>query len=412
MPKILITGKRLFSTMIYGRYNTGGSEPPSDWMQPDFDDQIWPIAPGGFGYNDGDDNTEIPTTLAMYMRRNFIVVDTALINMAVLHADYDDAFVAYLNGVEIARHNIGEVGIPPAYNETSFTDHEAVLYQGGVPESYLLYKDDLADLLVEGTNTLAIQVHNVGWGSSDFSSNFFLSFGITDESMTYEDPPSWFTSPIFSTSLPLIIINTTETPEIYDEPRVPAHMGIVNNGAGQMNSIFDPYNAYDGRIEIEIRGASSQMFPKKNYGFETQLEDGSNNNISLLGMPEENDWILHGPYADKSLLRNVLAYYMARRTGHYAPRTRLCELIVNDDYRGVYMLTERIKRDENRVDVAKLTPEDIEGDELTGGYILQIDRDNEDIDGDGWYSNFPNYKFFAFDDPDYDELLPVQKTIY
>jgi CotH kinase protein/Secretion system C-terminal sorting domain len=209
-----------------------------------------------------------------------------------------------------------------------------------------------------------------------------------------------------TSNLPLIIINTTETDDIYDEPKVPADMGIIDNGPGQMNSSTDDYNDYDGRISIEIRGASSQMFPKKNYSFETQDTLGENNNVSLLGLPEENDWVLHGPYSDKSLLRNVLAYHIGEVTGKYTPRTRLCEVIINGDYRGVYMLTEAIKRDENRVDIAKLTPEDISGDEITGGYILQIDRDN----GTGWTSSFPDNKYYVFEDPKHDELVQAQKS--
>jgi len=404
-----------WETVVYNndiwRYQIGNSEPSADWMQADFDAMQWAIGTGGFGYGDGDDNTQIPITTSVYMRHVFQLVDTAAIEMAILHADYDDAFVAYLNGVEIARRNIGNVGIPPAFDDTADDYREAEWYQGGVPEAFIFYGESLKDLIQEGTNILAIQVHNHSINSSDLSSNFFFSVGISDTSMNYGSTPNWFYTPTeISSNLPLVIINTTETDEIYDEPRVPAQMGIIDNGTGQTNSIFDEKNDYNGRISIEIRGASSQMFPKKNYGFETQTTDGENNNVSLLGMPEENDWILHGPYADKSLLRNVLAYHLARTTGHYAPRTRLCELIINDDYRGVYILTERIKRDNNRVDIANLKPEDIAGDELTGGYILQIDRDNEYIPNDGWYSSFPDWKFYAYDSPDFDVIQPEQSN--
>lgn len=404
-----------WETIVYHndiwRYRIGNSEPPADWMQADFNAGQWAIGTGGFGYGDGDDNTQITNTTSVYIRRTFQLIDTAAIKMAILHSDYDDAFVAYLNGVEITRRNIGTVGIPPAYDDTANDYREAEWYQGGTPEAFTLYGASLKNLMQEGTNTLAIQVHNHDIGSSDMSSNFFFSVGISDTSMNYGNTPAWFYTPLaFSSNLPLIVINTTETDEIYDEPRVAAQMGIIDNGPGQTNSSFDDFNGYDGRIAIEIRGASSQSFPKKNYGFETQLPDGENNNVSLLGMPEENDWILHGPYADKSLLRNVVAYHLARSTGHYAPRTRLCELIVNDDYRGVYILTERIKQDNNRVDIANLKPEDIAGDELTGGYILQIDRDDEDNPNDGWYSSFSPWKFFAYDSPDYDVIQPEQSN--
>lgn len=402
-----------WETVVYNtdvwRYFIGDSDPSSNWNTSSFNDNQWAIGIGGFGYGDNDDNTIIKKTTSVYLRKIFELVDTSNIVFVALHADYDDAYVAYLNGVEITRQNIGHPGIPPAYYQTADDYHEAILYQGGIPEVFMIPESTLKNLLKEGENVLAIQVHNQNINSSDLSSNFFLSVGISDSSMTYGNPPNWFSEPFNSSNLPLIIINTTETSEIYDEPRVKAHMGIIDNGPGQRNNLSDELNQYDGQISIEIRGASSQGFPKKNYGFETQEANGDNLNVSLLGMPEENDWVLHGPYADKTLLRNVLAYHMGRITDRYAPRTRLCELLINGDYRGVYILTERIKRDKNRVDIAKLTPEDVSGDELTGGYILQIDRDDASTDEDGWYSNFPDNKFYAFDDPDYDELLPVQK---
>ena len=395
-------------------YEIGSSDIPSIWVNPSYDVSQWETGPGGFGYGDEDDNTIITECVSVYLRIDFELVDTSVIHYGILHADYDDGFVAYLNGVEIARSDFfGTVGNPPDFFETA-DFHEATLYQGGVPEDYLLSGPSFNSLIREGANTLAIQVHNQDISSSDLSSNFFLSLGISDNSMNYNNTPPWFVSPFidlnFESNLPLIIITTTETDEIYNEPRVPALMGIIDNGAGQTNSTNDPYNGYNGFISIETRGESSQMFPKKNYGFETQLENGENNNVELLGMPEENDWVLHGPYSDKSLLRNVVAYHMGEVTGRYTPRTRLCEVIINDDYQGVYVLTEKIKRDVNRLDIANLRPEDVDGDEVTGGYLFQIDRDNPTVDNDGWYSIHPNYNFYAFDDPEHDELVIQQKT--
>ena len=94
----------------------------------------------------------------------------------------------------------------------------------------------------------------------------------------------------------------------------------------------DSFNGYDGQISIEIRGSSSQMFPKKQYALETQDIDGENLNVSILGMPAENDWILYAPYSDKSLLRNFLVYELARNMGRYASRTRFCELVINKNW--------------------------------------------------------------------------------
>ncbi len=192
-----------------------------------------------------------------------------------------------------------------------------------------------------------------------------------------------------TSSLPIVVIDTGGKP-IVDTPRTEAHLGIIDNGPGRMNGIGDPYNGYDGHIAIEIRGSSSQMFPKKGYGFETRTEDGANNNVSLLDLPRENDWILHGPYSDKSLIRNVLAYTLARRMGRYASRSALCELVVNGDYRGIYVLLEKIKRDRFRVNIADLPPDIVDGDDLTGGYIIKVDKTAGDK-VEGWQSTIPPY---------------------
>ena len=414
-----ITGSPLFAqnidhweTVVYNNevwtYTLGDSEPPANWNEISFNANGWSTGAGGIGYGDDDDNTEISSTLSLYMRRVFDFSDLSKIEMILMHADYDDAFVAYLNGVEIARRFIGSTGLNPTHDQSADGFHEASMPSGGSPDVLLIDKNIFDAVAVEGQNVLAIQVHNENVNSSDMSSNFWLSVALNDASSIYGPTPDWFFSPFFSSNIPLVFIETLETDEIYDEPKVPAHMGIIDNGPGNLNNYNDSYNGYDGFISIEIRGASSQSFPKKNYGFETQDAAGENNNVSLLGMPEENDWILHGPFPDKSLMRNVLAYHMGRLTGRYAPRTRHCELIINGDYRGVYVLTERIKRDANRVDIAKLKPEDISGDELTGGYILQIDRDDDSTDEDGWYSEYPDYKFFAYNYPDYDDIMPEQ----
>ena len=103
--------------------------------------------------------------------------------------DYDDAFVAYLNGVEIARDNIGEVGDHPAYNQLSDGFHESLMYQGGSPDYFYLINLKTSGLLLPGDNVLAIQVHNQSLTSSDLSAIPFLSVGIIDESFTWNKAP-------------------------------------------------------------------------------------------------------------------------------------------------------------------------------------------------------------------------------
>ena len=124
--------------------------------------------------------------------------------------------------------------------------------------------------------------------------------------------------------------------EIIDDPRIPAYMGIIDNSSG-INQIDDPYNDYDGHITIEKRGNSSQWQEKAPYRFETVDSDGENNNVELLGMPTENDWVLYAPWQDKTMIRNALTYNLSNQIGRYASRTRHIELYINEEYRGVYV---------------------------------------------------------------------------
>ncbi len=389
------------------------TELPTDWNSLGFDDTSWLTGPGGFGYGDDDDGTEIAPAISVYLRRIFNVSDAGELIRAIVHADYDDGFVAYINGTEIGRsENLGDPGIFVPYDGTASNNHEAQLYWGSYPDAYMLDSLDLASLLLPGDNCLAVQVHNVGLSSSDMSSNFFLTFGIADGSTYYGSPPDWFQAPFsFSQSnLPIVIIDTFGE-EIVNDPRITAHMGIINNETG-INQIDDPFNGYDGLISIEIRGSSSQSFPKKQYALETQDSEGENLNVPVLGMPEENDWILHAPYSDKSLLRNYLSYELARDMGRYASRTRFCELVINGDYKGLYIFMEKVKRDNNRVDISQLGPDEITGDDLTGGYIVKIDKWDGETN-DGWYSESPLGGFdgvwYQYHYPKPDDIVEEQR---
>ncbi len=211
-----------------------------------------------------------------------------------------------------------------------------------------------------------------------------------------------------SSDLPIVLINTQGGVPIVDDPRVVANMAVIDNGPGNMNYVTDPPTNYDGRIEIEIRGSTSQQYPKKNYGFETQDSMGLNLNVALLGMPIENDWILYGPYPDKTCIRNVLTFHLAREMGHYASNTRYCELVVNGDYRGLYVMMERIKRDLNRVNILDIH-DPLFNDTITGGYIMKVDKLTGEV-GFSWASDYDNEVLFQFHDPEYDEIYTPQTS--
>lgn len=372
------------------RYLEGSFEPDSNWRKMNFDDSSWPQGQGGIGYGDGDDTTVINPVSSLYMRKSFIIIDTSDIVAGVLDVDYDDAFVAYLNNVEIARANVGIIGDYPPYNQNASSLHEAQMYQGGNPDQFVINTQLLKDIILPGNNILSLQFHNDNITSSDLTARVFLSFGITTNTSNYNPTPSWFVPPLIFTSsnLPIVVINTNGQ-NIQDDPRIVCDMGIIFNGVGLMNNITDPYNEYSGKISIEYRGSSSQSFPKKAYALETQDSLGNNNNVSILGLPKENDWILYAPYTDKSLMRNVLTFDIGRKMGRYTSRTRYVELFVNGDYRGVYVFMEKLKRDKNRINIAKLDLDDNAGDSLTGGYIIKVDK-YTGTGGDDWLSDFSN----------------------
>lgn len=169
---------------------------------------------------------------------------------------------------------------------------------------------------------------------------------------------------IEKSNLPIIKIDTNGQ-TIPDDPKISAHMGIIDNGGD--NDVNAAFNGYDGAIGIERRGTTSQFFPKKQYSLETLDEAGEETDVELLGLPEESDWILYSAFSDKSLMRNNLVYQTAAELGYYASRQVFVELFLNDDYQGVYVLLERIKRDKNRVDISK-----VKDGEVTGGYLLEF----------------------------------------
>jgi len=180
-----------------------------------------------------------------------------------------------------------------------------------------------------------------------------------------------------STNLPIVGIFTYFT-AIPDTPKIRALMGIIDNGYNVTNHISDTNYTFYGNIGIEQRGSISQQwwYWQKSYGLETRDSLGNDSSAIILNMPKESDWVLYSPYDDRTLMRNVLTYDLARQMGYYASRTRYCELMLMDfltwNYKGVYVMMEKIKRDHNRVDIAKLDADDNAGDSLTGGYIIAV----------------------------------------
>ncbi len=323
---------------------------------------------------------------------------------------WDDDLVIWLKSpdntlVELTSHNGGG---DDNYHQTCFNmSADSLITQAWAPfTGTFVPEGNLGDFNngqdPNGTWQLVI-VDEYPYADQGHVLSWLISFGMNAPAPT---------TPFDSTNLPLITINTNGQ-LITDPVRISASMKIINNGSGIYNHASDiPQLATP--ISIEKRGSSSIGFPQCSYGFETEDSAGNNFNVSLLGMPEENDWILYGPYDDKSLMRNALIYHLSNEIGRYASRTAYCEVLINNSYQGIYLLEEKIKQNENRVDIAKLDTDDISGDAVTGGYIMKVDKfDGEVI---GYFTS--QYKpcddssvtetIFQYHDPSPDKIKPEQ----
>jgi len=181
--------------------------------------------------------------------------------------------------------------------------------------------------------------------------------------------------------LPIIFVDTKQKcldNKVTD--KIPATMRVLD---GKTNNVADSAKGTLYDIGIKVRGQSSAMFPKPGYSIEIRDEKGEGKDVSLFGLPPFDDWVLHGPYVDKSMLRNALAYWLFRQAGRYAPRTKHFDLYINGVYRGVYVLVEKIKRGKYRVNISKLKETDIAGDSLTGGYLWAFDKVGTNTGGGG-----------------------------
>ena len=167
----------------------------------------------------------------------------------------------------------------------------------------------------------------------------------------------------FDSNLPIVLIDSqgydfsNDSDARTDYPAQPVCAGFFEIGAGGRAAVSAPAQ-FIGRAGMNVRGASSKGWPKKQFKFETWDEEDGDRDVALLGMPSDSDWILHAPYFDKSLMRNDFVYHWWARLGYYSPRTRFVEVFLNpnptqafnmDHYRGVYVLTEKIKRSGDRI---------------------------------------------------------------
>lgn len=231
----------------------------------------------------------------------------------------------------------------------------------------------------------------------------------------------------FTSNLPLVIINTFNQPISYQDYYA-ASVRFINASGGRA-SLVGPAD-FDGSTDLKRRGFSSLRYPKMSFTLKTRDDDGEKEKAPVFGLPADSDWVLYAPYVDKTLMRDALAYELSNEMGRYAPRTRFVEVFLHRssgklsyrDYVGVYVLTEKIKRGKERVNIAKLKPDQNSEPEISGGYILKRDHGAMSGGGRGGWGGPPRpsndgmgfitprrlHLFYV--EPKEDELTPAQRS--
>lgn len=242
-------------------YFVGTQEPPASWRRLDFNDNNWEIGPSGFGDGDDDDATEIievglEEALSVYIRKTFDIDNVSEVQTGLLHIDFDDAFVAWLNEVEIARENIGYIGNFPAYYDTvDIRTHEAELYRGGRPNHYLI--ENIQSILQNGENVLTIQTNSL---DSDMSMIPFLTLGFATE-----PADSIYVSPIVEPNL----LNLHTNFSLNENEPV-----ILSNAAGNIIDQLEP-----GFIPLDSSFGRQPDGSDNLYFLSITTPDSTNNNV-------------------------------------------------------------------------------------------------------------------------------------
>ena len=232
---------------------------------------------------------------------------------------------------------------------------------------------------------------------------------------------------INQTNLPIVFIDTRHgdvSPNIIHKDYViPARMKIISNedGINYGDTLAHPDQTvdYDGWISIRYRGNTSfSASEKKPYAIrtlETDDVEGKKRKAAIMGMPKDNKWVMLAPYNDRSMIRDVMMFQLARPYFDYVPRAKHCEMVLDGIYYGVFVMCEKPSQGKHRLNLDD--PGD-SGDELTGGYHLEIDRDDEKYffrskhilkDKNGRAYTYNNRTVFQYKFPDYEDMTDTQR---
>ncbi|MDP6752151.1 MAG: CotH kinase family protein [Verrucomicrobiota bacterium] len=453
------------------------SHETQNWTDPDFKPtSSWKTGRSGFGFQRTDSTllglikTKVSTSKrVIWTRKDFTIKNRDDLGYLILRIQFDDGFVAYLNGKKIASQNAPD---NPKYNsyatannnngsfmDFDLTDHIHLLKNGSgnvLAVQAFDYRSDRKEFFlmptliggaaekVDPANRQFLTIATPGrlnsspsppmpgtpifsTASGSFTSSLSITLkpSVAGETIRYTTngklpnstskaytsairlqksalvtarcftPDGFGGAPItheylqiasnarkFTSNLPVVVIENFKGGSIPSDPYKNAYMTIYEPGSDKRTTLMDG-PTLGTRVGIKIRGSSTQNRPKKAFTVEARDEFGEDRDITPLGLPEESDWLLYAPYNfDRALIRNALVYELSNQIGRYAVRTRFCEVFVNtnggalsyNDYVGVYVFMEKIKRDKNRVNITRINPEDTAEPEITGGYMFKIDR--------------------------------------
>jgi hypothetical protein len=299
----------------------------------------------------------------LLFRAEFIIDNPSQITEAILEYNYKYSVKIYINNIECADVNRNLIINSEDKNGIKIKEYWK-------SRQVKINRKTLRKSLKKGKNTIVLAIYNIEDQSKIDRNKKQLSFltkGYQNNFNTKvktENHLNYFTE----SSLPIFKINTVEK-VIEDEPKINASLKIIDTEKGN-NHWLDSSVNYS--IKIERRGHTSQSFAKKSYSF--NIRDGNGNAVALLGLPKSKKWVLSGPYADKSLIRNALIYSLYREMGNYAPNTKFIDLIINNNYRGIYVLTEKIQLSPEHLNITPLQINEDANFKASGGYLLEIDR--------------------------------------
>jgi len=224
----------------------------------------------------------------------------------------------------------------------------------------------------------------------------------------------------FTSNLPLVIIDTMGGTVVAETP-IPGYVVLIDtNGPAGRTRFNGPFD-FTGRAGVELHGQSSLGFPKQSMNLETRDETDDDDAASLLGFPSGSDWTLYAPYTDKTFMNDLLTYELHEAMGHYSVRRKYVEVFIRttagrlntNDYRGIYVLLEKIRIDNDRVNISE-PQSGAPDDPITGGYIWKRDKGSpgmvEFTTPNQPYTVAANGVSMQYHDPRGDELSPVQRT--